>query len=325
MKKFLHFIFVLAVLSLLQSCHKDSGETVSINQSYNNIYAKSNILVVKGRLCFKDTDAFKSHLQWIYDNQDNQELIKSFNDKINFESMFSVYTKGINIENDTEFKDYLKNHPNAFYPINIDGSVFYEMPSPVVLAYIANENGIFQIGKKICRISFNNYYEITDGDESKIPNLFLPEKDINDNNIFIYKTHDENNRGAFSTKTIYFDNKKRLIARLYKNWVGGTAQAWFYEARTTSQKKGFLGIWYRRKISEIGVSWNTGYMKYYNWPDLITIYAQTNKKTNKSNIMRTVIIAHYPVDNEHSSCLIKHWGKDGTNLKQITNHQLFPN
>ena len=159
MKKILYFIFVFAVLSLLQSCQKDSGEPISINKSYNNIYAKSNILAVKGILCFKDTTAFKSHIQWIYDNQDKPELIKSFNDKMNFKSMFSVYTKGINIENELEFKDYLKKHPNTFYPIIIDSSVFYEIASPVVLAYIANENGIFQIGNKICRISFNYYYE----------------------------------------------------------------------------------------------------------------------------------------------------------------------
>jgi len=321
MKRIIFFLFAIV---LLQSCQKDVSNELNDNKDNQSLYEKASILVINDRLSFKDTTTFNEHLQWIFENQDNPELIKSFNDERNYESMLVVYETGINLESISDFDNYLKTHPNSFYAIDVDGSVFYEMPSPAVLAYIANEDGIFQIGNKICRISYDYYYEITDGDESKIPLLFLPKEDISDNSIFINKTHDESDRGQFSYRTSYFSSKKRIVARLYKNWVGGTANAWYYEARTTSQKKGWTGIWVQRNISEVGVSWNTGYMKYYSWNNPITINAQTHKSTNSSDIWRTIIIAHYSVDNSQSSCLAKHWGKDGSTLRQITNNQIFP-
>lgn len=320
MKKIKFILFGIISLILVFGCQKETNQLTELKTPNSIDMNQKDHSFVSGRIIFNDSIAFNKHLQWIFENQNQPEIIKKFNIDLGLTSMMSIYENGINIDNEKDFKKYYILHPNAFYPIEVESSVLYELSAPSVFAYIANEDGIYQIGKSIYRITFNHILEIDNGDESKIPILLLPIKDISDNNIIISETHDNSTKGQYSYKTVYFTSTKRIVARLYKNSIGG---AYYYEARTTSQRKSF-GIWWQRQITQIGVNWNQGYAKYYSWNNPITINAQTNSDSDKANIQRTVFIAHYSVDHSQSSCLAKHYGKDGTTTKQITNNQIFP-
>jgi len=97
----------------------------------------------------------------------------------------------------------------------------------------------------------------------------------------------------------------------------------YYEARTTSQRKRF-GIWWQRRISKIGVSWSNGIVNYYYINKTDYINAQSYEKSNRATIIETVFIAYYTVDNSQSTCLAKHWGKDGDKYAIIDNNEIFP-
>ena len=190
---------------------------------------------------------------------------------------------------------------------------------------MSNKNGIFQVGKDICRITFDHFIEIRNGDESKIPLLLSSNKDeMNENGIFISST-----RGTlkyahqYSYKTSYFSKKKRIVARLYKELInGGIGSYEEYSARTTSQRKRF-GTWWQRRISAVGVGWDQGYCTdaagiVHNIP------AYYDQSSNKATIKRIVLQATYTVNNSKSSCLAKHYGNDGGNVRWIKNNEIFP-
>jgi hypothetical protein len=293
----------------------------SVKNQGNNIIIKP-ISILNGRMVFKDTATFYQHLRWIYKNQGKPALITQFNKNNGFESMMAIYNYGMKLDNKSDFEAYLKRYPNSFYAIKIDSSVFYELPASIGLAYLSNKNGIFQVGNDICRITFDNFLEIRNGNTSKISSLLLPLNQISDKDIKISSTHGTLKYAhQYSYRTAYFSNKKRIVARLYTELIdGGLGTFTEYSARTTSQKKS-LG-WWQRRISDVGVGWDQGYCK-----DLLgntyNIPAYYDHKTDKADIKRVVFQATFTVDNSHSTCLAKHYGKDGSIEKWITNNEIF--
>ncbi len=319
MKKIITGIAVILLMALaFTACQKDNkipSKTEPKNQS---------IYVQNGRMIFKNTDVFYQHLSWIFKNQDNPQLIEQFNNNLGLKSMMSIYNTGINMENESDFISYRKKFPNAFYPVKIDSSIFYELPASIGLAYLSNKNGIFQVGKDICRITFNHFLEIRNGDESKIPLLLSSKKEISGNSIFISSTHGTLKYAKqYSYKTNYFSRKKRIVARLYTELInGGIGTFEEYSVRTTSQRKRF-GIWWQRRISAIGVGWDQGYCRDVAG-NIHNIQAYYDQRANKADIKRIVLQATYTVDNSRSSCLAKHYGNDGGNIRWINNDEIFP-
>lgn len=323
MKKIITGTIVLLLMVLaFTACQKDNSSEI-IKKTSENPNLK-DLQVVNGRMVFKDTAVFHQHLKWILRNQSNPEIIEEFNKNMGFVSMMNIYNTGINLENISDFIPFYRKYPNSFYPVKIDSSIFYELPASDGLAFLVNKDGIFQVGNDICRITFNHFMEIRNGDISKVPDLLLPVDKISDNEISISSTHGTLKYAQqYSYKTVYFSRKKRIVGRLYKELInGGIGSYEEYSARSTSQRKRFGG-WWQRRISDIGVGWNAGYCS-----DLLgnvyTIPAYYDHKPGKANIKRIVFQATFTVDNSRSTCLAKHYGNDGGNIKWITNDEVFP-
>lgn len=303
----------------MASCSKDEG----LNKPNSN--ASSSTLktaiptysIVNNRFVFTNQTAFLNTLQYIFNNQSNQGLLSSIYLNTDFASMMQVYDYGMSIDDSLTFLTYVSNHQNSFKQIDCDSTIFYDLPCPSILAYILNPDGLVQIGSKIIRVTYDATLTIANGDTSKISLLFQPINQINDTAIQI-----ENNvtdDGQFSYKTSYFGNKDRLVARLYKNHVGG---ADYWEARTTSQHKNFIGIWYQKNIANLK-SWHNGGTIKLNNGNTVVLPPATIQKNNASDLWMTVYFTFSPVNLSQSSCLINHQGTRNGVIRQILNNEMF--
>jgi len=171
----------LGTFFLFQACKKETGG--NFKKGNNSLQTSEKMTSRNGRLIFKDSLTFINHLVWIFNNQENTKKIIDFNNKKGITSMADIYYRGMNIDSINEFKSFLELYPYSFFKENIEESEFYELPAPNVLSFIANEYGIYQIGKTIYRITFNHLLKITDGNESLIPILFRPIEEIDNKKI----------------------------------------------------------------------------------------------------------------------------------------------
>jgi len=310
----LSIIFCTVIVST--SCQKEEMiEPMPIHNIVNT--GDYKVAVIDDRLFFEDSTSFANYQNWIFINYGKPELIESKNESIGFISMMSIYREGMNLDgNDPKFTIYLNQYPNVFHPVEFDNSIIYELEAPCVLAYIANKDGLYQIGDKICRVTFNHYYEIKNGDESKIPILFMPAEKVNDIAISVTNTKKNSNlKGQYSYRTAYFNSTNRIVARLYEDEIG---YYWYFRARTTSQKK-ILGIWFRKKIDYVSLSWPSGYYYEQNNPYKYDIPASI--KYNDSNIEDPFVISEGRVDRSKSVCTITHEGKRDGTIKNIVNYE----
>ena len=324
MKKQNIIIYVLvSMLFVITACQKE------IDSNIQDLTPTSDCYLKDGRLVFKDMDTFKEHLKWVYSNQSYPDVIKLKYQAIGLTSLTTVYDNGMDlVDNVDAFQQYLAKHPMAFQKVNFDASIIYELPTASIIAYIANESGIYQIGERVIRSTFDYNLELSAENLSKIDMLFLPFSQLNDSDIKIINNNKDNglksggdygDYGEYSYKTAYIQSDIRIVARLKTFYAGGPTA---FEARTTAQKKGFLGIWSQKTINELSLSWNQGQMKYSSWNYPVTVYSQTHFKTNESDITRTVIDAWYPLDLSQSSCLASHYGQHNTTAS-ITNNEIF--
>jgi len=204
----------------------------------------------------------------------------------------TIYDKGIKLVDDEDaFQQYVVQHPTAFHKVNFDMSIIYELPTASVLAYLVNENGIYQIKDMIFRVTFDHNLELSVDKISKLDQLLLPISEINDSDIKVTKTNIDNalksggqynQFGEYSYKTAYIQSGLRIVARLKTfSYTGGT----IIEARTTSQKKGFLGIWSQKEINMLSLSWDQGYVKFYGSTIPTIISAESITYYNVSDCM----------------------------------------
>jgi len=310
-------LIIFSTVIVTTGCQKEEMiEPTPINDIVIKDY---KVVVINDRLFFEDSTSFTNYQNWIFKNYDKPELIDSKNEGIGFISMMSIYREGMNFDGDDPgFTMYLKQYPNVFHPVEFDNSIIYELEAPCVLAYIANKDGLYQIGDKICRVTFNHYYEIRNGDESKIPMLFIPAEKVNDIAISVTNTKKNSNlKGQYSYRTSYFNSKNRIVARLYEDKIG---YYWYFRARTTSQKKS-LGIWFRKKIDYVSLSWPSGYYYEQNNPYKFDIPASYYRKNDDSNIEDPFVISEGRVDRSKSVCTITHEGKRSGTIRNIVNYE----
>lgn len=232
----------LILLSVLLSCKKEDKEPLVNNQS-----VEDGITFRDGRLIFKDEAAFINHHQWLYENQANRDLIVKKNKSFGLHSMTEIYNEGMKLEEtDPLFLAYVDKYPNIFIKETYDNSTLYMLPHSQLLCYVANKDGIYQVGGKINRIAGNYIYQLDDGDESLIKMLLLPKDQISDKAIKISPTCSDA-KGDWAQRTIYFahNDKYRIVSSLRFRY---TDLYTYHEILTNDQHKVF-GIWGRAQLN----------------------------------------------------------------------------
>ncbi len=315
------FLIILGLGLSLTSCEKETeiitsqlDQTTIIPQEISNSCEDYELpYVIDGRLVFKDSTSFLKHINWIFNNQCNPEVIQDLNKSIGLISMMQVYEEGLlSLENCNEVSnEFIKSHKNVFYETNIAESVIQDLQAPNILAYCANEFGVYQIGNLIYRISYNYLYTIIDGDTEKIPIIVNAKgNEINLENIKTTEIKKGQLKDQYSYRTSYFDSKRRIVSRLRYDFVGNF---YCHRAITNSQKK-ILGVWYGRQFDGVWVSWGEGY--YYSDGETFDISSGTTGSSSKQTIDYTYIHSVFPVTGGAVSTT--HSGKYGSTTKYIS-------
>ncbi len=315
---------LISMLFLITACQKELDNDIHDLNPIADCYLKD------GRLVFQDDETFKEHLEWIYSNQANPDIIKNKYNTLGLTSLMVVYDNGMDLVDDENvFQQYVTKHPTAFHKVNFDSSIIYELPTASILAYIVNENGIYQVGDKIFRTTFDYFLELSTNNISKLDELLLPISQINDSYIKVKTSGADNGLksggnygqyGEYSYRTAYMEPDLRIVARL-KTW--GADGATFFEARTTAQKKGIFGIWFKKIISEVHLSWSQGQVKFYSWDESVILSAGDYSEESASDIKKTVTFVFYPIDLSQSSCIASHMGIHGKTTAKIDDNQIF--
>lgn len=260
--KHLWSICILALLAvfIITGCTKQEAKL------QDDLPVFSDITFHNGRLIFKDDASFMDHQKWLFENQGNPQLIAEKNRSLGFKSMTEYYLEGMKLEeDDPKFVDYVAEYPSIFNKEIYDNSILYVLPHSIILCYVANEDGIFQVGDQIYRIVPNYIYRT--GDESKIEMLLLPKDQIPTKEVDISITRPGfESKSDLAQRTEYFDNDSRfrivssVMAYSITDPYLGTA--WWYDIRTNPQKR-TLGIWLGAQLNTKSANGN-GYWYFPN-------------------------------------------------------------
>lgn len=331
-KKYLNLAIAIIVLILMSSCKKEDIAAMDKNTNPHSGSLKSTgISLISGRLVFSDSLVFKSYVKWVKTNIEQPDYIKSAQLEFGFKSLVSVYDEGMKLADSAQFVKYILDHSSSFKEQTVDEDPFYELPLGIITSFIANEFGVYQIGNNIIRETENYKVVITNGDETKLFMLFIDPQFIKDPSVNVFDYGTPFFLGQYSYKTVYFESKKRIVARLYYSREPNTNQP-MYESRTTSQKKGWTGIWVQENITSLGQKNYSGiYYTYKNtyWGTPLlgpfTVLADDFSDTNISDVRLPVVITPaYKAEFTTSSCICEHWGYRGAVKKEIVNNDLFP-
>ena len=317
-------VLTLILLVGIISCKKEIAPDTLSNPSTPKAigFDEKNISLVNNRLVFIDEASFVSYMKWAHENQSFPEKIKNVIAQKGLKSLMDVYETGMKLNKETEeFNNFCKAHPTVFNALEFENSLIYELQGPAILAYIANENGIYQVGTKIHRNTMSHSYTINDGDESKIPMLLLPVENITEPAIQV--TSNSSKRAEYSFKTANFDATHRIVARLNEHSYSSPQEAWWYEARTTAQKKGWTGVWTQENISSLGVGWPSGYVTAMNGITYI-VNAQTTYTYGGSDAVQSTQPMPKKANFSLSSLFASHNGlRNGVHVS-ITENDLWP-
>lgn len=309
------------LLSLLISFLIGCSEKTLNDNSGTKIEPILDKYMHNGRLVFKDQETYQNHLNWILLNQATPDVIKSFNSGIGLVSMKEIYDAGMElVDNHEDFLAFVEKYPRVFERATyIENSMIFDIEAPVDYAYLANEDGLFQVGKIIYRVSYNYTIEIFDGDETKIPLILVYDGSIKDPSI-----KSEPTSSGAKTQLYYrideFPNGDRMVSRHNVVYVDGHYR---YSVRTTGQTR-VLGIWWQKKLNYIEVSWDDGYYRtcYYSpeYCPLLYPYFIPGwffSATNKADLEYIFLTTQYSALFDVSYCLATHKGQltDGGVIK----------
>ncbi|MBN2779384.1 MAG: hypothetical protein JXR36_17265 [Bacteroidales bacterium] len=274
--------------------------------------------VVDGRLVFKDEEAFMNYLQWIFENQRNDMKIEDMYNHLGFVPMKDYYDAGMDLldSNPSEGKEYLKNYPNVFYDVEYDNSIIHEMQASVMFSYVANVEGVFQVGRKINRVSHNYTYTIENGNTDLIGLICSSNNEINSHEEIVCESL-VSQKQQYNYKTMYFDSQHRLVIRLHEVYSLGLYE-WSAEANT---QKYVWKAWVGKRLDGVTVSWPQGYAKVLNTQTVLTIPSASY--SGNQTIRRCFYAYQIPPDVNESSCTTIHTGdKDGV-VKTYTHNNAF--
>ncbi|MDZ7738676.1 MAG: hypothetical protein U5K32_06350 [Bacteroidales bacterium] len=167
--------------------------------------------------------------------------------------MTEYYLEGMKLEeDDPKFLKYVAKYPSVFLKETYDSSTLYLLPHSKILCYIANKDGIYQIGDQIFRIAGNYIYQT--GYESNIDELFLPKDQISTKDVTVMLSRPRlETKSDLVQKTINFtnDSRFRIVSsiREYSVWVSNPGfTMWYYDIITNPQKRTW-GIWGRAQLN----------------------------------------------------------------------------
>lgn len=190
MNKLFYIIVAVFITAITTSCDKESSNHE--NAIANQMKSSSSHLV------FSDSAEFLRHLEWVESNLNDPSTILKHNQYNSFTSLYEIYDAGADLTDSLSIENYLNTYPNVYVQQTLsDGSIFYELPYSVALAYVLNQDGEVQIDTRVIKA--------------------------------------QRHLGSYSYRTAYFTSKTRIVGRLYDNPGPGGCHE--YEARTTSQKK----------------------------------------------------------------------------------------
>ena len=300
----------LAIASLitLYSCNKEKMNPGVPNPQVVSV--TSEISVKNGRLVFKDEATFQKHTQWVFENQSKSQVIIGKYKQLGLtKSMMEVSLESDKLSDDTESKEYsnfCKKYPNVFLPVEFENSILYSLQGPPSTAYLANTDGLFQIGNDVHRVSYSYYYILKGEDESKIASLILAKGSISDPSITVTSTHSQTTRTIGYYVTAYWNSNYRIVGESTYYYGSGVSEMY---VKTTAQRKSF-GIWSQtNNIKYVYVTWpqSVGY-----WVDggAFTIPAGNSYVvyTQATTGWVQVYRALGQVDFSPSSCVASHKG-----------------
>jgi hypothetical protein len=264
---------LLAVFIIISCTKKDT-----ILQ--DDLLVVNDITFRDGRLIFKDDSTFKNHQQWLFENQKNTQLIVEKNKSLGLKSMTEYYLEGMKLdEADPKFSEYVSKYPSVFYKEPCDSSTLYLLPHSKILCYVANKDGIFQVGDQIYRIAENYIYQTAD--ESKIEMLFLPKNQISNKDVKISLSRPSiEKKNDYGNKTEWFsnDNRFRIVSSL-REYVMGVS--WYYDIFTNPQKRNWTGIYFRAQLNTRAANGN-GHYAYQVGGTNYPLYAYVDEQTGAS-------------------------------------------
>lgn len=232
------------------------GCTKKQDNLQEDLIVLNDITFHDGRLIFKDDASFMNHQKWLFENQDNPQLIADKNESLGLRSMTEYYLEGMKLqESDPNFAEYLATYPSVFYKETYDNSTLYLLPHSKLLCYVANKDGIYQVGNHIQRIAGNYIYQINDGDESKIDVLFLPKDQISEMGFKIFPSRSNDAKNDYGNLSAYFTNTSFRIVSSLREYTNGTL--WWDDIITNPQHK--VGSWFRAQLNTKSANGN-GYM-----------------------------------------------------------------
>jgi hypothetical protein len=250
-----------------------------------------------GRLIFKDAETFMANQKWLSENQNNPKVIAEKNKTLGMKSMTEYYLEGMKLEeSDPKFVDYVAKYPSVFNKEIFDNSTLYVLPHSIILCYIANKDGIFQVGDQIYRIVQNYIYRTAD--ESKIELLFLPKEQIPAKDVNISLTRPSlGSKSDLAQKTEDFNAnyKFRIVSSVIERTVTDEylGTAWWYDIRTNPQKK-TLFAWITAQLNTKSANGNG----YWYFPDELIqhqIYPSYEETTGVTQY-NVVVCGGSPVD-----------------------------
>jgi hypothetical protein len=268
-----------------------------------------------GRLVFNDQETYHEHLNWILLNQSTPDVIRRFNSRIGLVSMKEIYDDGMElVDNHDDFLAFEEKYPRVFEQATyIENSMIFEIEAPPVFAYLANEDGLFQVGKTIYRVSYNHTIEIVDGDETKIPLILSYDESIKDPSIRSKPTS-LGKKGQLYYRADLFDEDDKTKRMVSRHWESIVAGLYTYRVNTTGQSR-VLGIWWQKKLYYIEASWDAGYYRtcyyhplYCNVPDY-GIVAGFHAYTDKADIDIVFRQDDHPILLDVSYCYATHRGQ----------------
>lgn len=274
---------------------------------------QDDLLVVKditfrdGRLIFKDDASFMEHQKWLFENKGNPQLIADKNESLGLKSMTEHYLEGMKFEeDDPKFTEYVANYPSVFLKESFDNSTLYLLPHSKILCYVANTDGIFQIGDQIYRIAQNYIYQT---DESKIEMLFLPKGQISTKDVHISLSQprlEAKNDYGNRTENFRNDNRFRIVSSLREyiiTDVNTGGQLWYDDIFTNPQHRNWTGTYLRAQLNTKAANGN-GYYNVYNCPGCTqqSIYASYDEQTGYSQDVIYIGLIDYQLNMSASYC-----------------------
>lgn len=209
-----------------------------------------------GRLIFKDDSSFRNHKKWLFKNESNPQLIAEKNKSLGLKSMTEYYLDGMKLDQyDPMFVKYVASYPNVFTKETIDSSTIYFLPHSKLLCYVANKDGVYQIGEQVFRIVQNYVYRT---DESKIDKLFLPKDQIPLEDVKISLSQPKlETKNDYASQTLQFTNHNdfRILSVLRETtwqdifgWIH-----WTDEIITFSQHR-IAGKWWNAQLNTLSAN-----------------------------------------------------------------------